>query len=223
MEKIKEIKIEIELSPELDVQGFNILKKEIHEDHPLYPQFKKRMDEFGEENLEEKIQEFLDREDTKKILGSIAKRWQEVRGDFLELVLELFDNKVSHHVDHIQAYPTIWDVVIQIPEKKAVSFSIDENIDKSIYEIIHEVMHILFLTYLMDNHQSYFAELGGINGLWEAQEVFNGVVLNTEKFKKLYPDFTPTNYSSIEDRVNEISEKLGNDFTVSEFLNIYRK
>lgn len=222
MINIKEVKIEFKISPELDISGFNILQNEIQKEHPLYSQFNKQKDGLKINDLYKDVADIYKGEDVQEKFKDISETWKKKEKLFLSQVSNLFENKKIYPRQEIIAYPTIWNVCMHNTEENAVSFSIfNENKDETIFEIIHELMHFFFLVYLNVVEEEYFSSLTG-GELWQIMEVFNAIVLNRSEFKVFYSKFQPINYHSLDLEIKKMSKNLNKDFTISDFLKIYK-
>lgn len=227
MNKVKDIDIKFEISPDLDMEGFSLLEGEIKKGHPLFNQFKRRKDIFFDNddqiffnNVEE---ELLKNDGIKSNFDLVTKKWKEIRGIFLNNSNVLFDDNKFCNENIVLVYPTIWGVSIQNMEKNAISFDVlYSNTDEMLYVVMHELMHFFFFNFLY-NIRKIDLENADKKDLWDISETFNSVVFREDKFAKLFEKYNPIDYPEHIEMINKIKTELKNEFSVKEFIEKYNQ
>ncbi len=204
------------VSLDLDMSGFTALRDEISAEHPLFPEFSEALGRIGlsgsprsisNEALQTHIASFYEaihaEESDHCVL--LQQQWNRTGEVFLKRSNELFNHSYNGPMRFF-AYPSIWRVHIQQPDRHAISFPLERDTrdkDEALYVVVHELLHAFFFD---------FAEATGLlkdrNDVWDISEIFNVLVLQQARFADLYPAHSIIPYPQHEDIVSGLQEML---------------
>lgn len=111
------------------------------------------------------------------------REWRKKEKDFFNISKSLFDGFEFKQGMNI-CYLSILDCNPRFLESKTFQMYYKKNVNEAIHTIVHECLHFIFFDFV----DSKFAEQSKMisdEAMWDLSEIFNVVVLSSERFSNL--------------------------------------
>ena len=112
------------------------------------------------------------------------------------------------------AYISIMDACPRWIAKKEFCISMNFPIKGNLQTICHELTHFLFYEYVT----KHFPRTLTSEQKWDLSEIFNVIILNQERFKKLYAPIIEQGYPSHKKYINQFRKIYNNSKNIKEFF-----
>ncbi len=160
---------------------------------------------------------YADNEDKlQKVAGNYQRKWNAVEAKFIEASEALFNGfkfpkgKYIGYISSIGCNPRFLD------DK---TFQIWYGYDSPIDTTAHELMHFIFYAYSAENLPDLVKDLNPNSGLWwDVAEVFNNIVLSSEKFKAILSSNGDHPYPDHEEYLEKAVELFEHNTNINSFI-----
>lgn len=187
--------------------------------HPQLKQIQSMQEVKEKKELINKYTDFYYKNNKKSIqknIDRIRTAWRKVEKKYQYITENYFEN-FKLNQKNITAYASIINCNPRFIESKTFQFYYKKTQEDAIHTIAHEILHFYFFDFINLNFKKESTALSD-DKLWDLSEIFNYIVLKSDKYSKIINKKFITHYPDHKPFLNEFENAYKNSFNAKDFI-----